>query len=187
MKRAKILTGVLLAGLVAFGSVTPVMAEGEIDVSTIGSVDRPTSGTPAPTGNSGSQGNGNNSGNNSNNGGKYDSNQEVTNAFSQMAGSQDVIEGGETAGFMDEGADLEQTGQKIVDKTYEIADWIRKIGVAISVCVFVIAAIWAAVSALSKRATAMPAVVAMGISAVVFTVCYYAPQILLSFMKWLAG
>lgn len=181
MKKAKVLSSVMLAGLIAFGSVTPVTAEGEINVGTVGSVDNPSS-NPTGNGSGGSQTN-----NNDEQKTGYDSRKEVTGAFSQMAGSQDVIEGGQTAGFMNEEADLEQTGQKIVDKTYEIADWVRKIGVAITVIVFVVAAIWAAVSALSKRASAIPAIIAMGISAVIFTVCYYAPQILLSFMNWLAG
>ncbi len=172
MRKVKFLSA-LMAAFIMFGTAAPVLAQEQIDVSTVNVVDEPMNNTAAESANGGTQQG-------------YDSHKEVTNAFSQMSGSQNVIENGQTAGFMDEGASLEHTGEKIVGKTYEIADWMRKIGVAISVCVFVVAAIWAAVSALSRKAAVGPAVVAMVISAVVFTVCYYAPQILLSFMNWLA-
>ena len=175
MKKTKMISSAVLACVLSFGAMTPVMAQGEINVGTVTSVDRPTA-TPIPgtSGSSGSQSS------------EYDSSKETTDAFSQIANSQDVIQSGNTAGFMDENASLADTGNKIVGKTYEIADWIRKFGVAISVVTFVISAIMAAVGSLTRKGGATTAFVGMGVSAIVFTVCFYAPQILLTFMNWLA-
>lgn len=86
-----------------------------------------------------------------------------------------------------EDATIDSLGEKFLRLGYNIANWMIRMSLPISIIGFIIGVLLFLWGAMSKRATVMPGVFTMLASAVVFIVAMNSTEILTSLNNWFMG
>lgn len=82
---------------------------------------------------------------------------------------------------------LDSFGEKVINKIWEGANILQRIGYGISVIGFILGSFLIIFGALSKRMSIGVGIIACISSAVAFTLCMYAPQIIQAVSTWLVS
>ena len=82
---------------------------------------------------------------------------------------------------------VEDAGNHLLKKMYEVADMLKKFVSPIMIIMFVVGAIWMVVGALGKKDGISKGLTVCVLAVVMFAVCYYAEPIIMAFTTWIAS
>lgn len=106
---------------------------------------------------------------------KQEASNDFSSSLSQMStDSSDILAGREYEFISD--VSSEEMTDRIVNKSYQIADTIRKIAIPVIIVMFVFSAIMVIVGALSAKKSVIPGVLGLFLCGFAFVAVQYAPQ-----------
>lgn len=92
-----------------------------------------------------------------------------------------------TDDIIDQNVTIEDAGNKVLNKLYEVADLLKRIAAPISIITFIIGALLMVVGALGKKDGAKPGLVVCVLSVIMYAICMYSEQIIIAISNWVVS
>ena len=92
-----------------------------------------------------------------------------------------------TPDLIDPNITVEDVGNKVLKKLYEIADLLKQIAAPIAIIMFIVGAILMVVGALGKRDGFKQGLIVCALSVVTYALCMYSEPIVIAISNWLAS
>jgi hypothetical protein len=92
-----------------------------------------------------------------------------------------------TPDLIDSNVTVEDVGNRVLKKLYEIADLLKQIAAPIAIIMFIIGAILMVVGALGKKDGFKQGVIVSALSVITYVLCSYSEPIVIALSNWLAS
>lgn len=89
--------------------------------------------------------------------------------------------------LIDPNVTVDEVGNKVIGKLYEVADFLKRVAAPVSIIMFVIGALLMVFGAVGKKDGVKQGVIVCLISIIMYAICMYADQIIVALSNWMVA